>query len=79
MDCPTRSPTEAKRLRYNLRLAEGADITCRWCIHPREWSYWSADRERNHGDPVYRVDNPRNEDLLDHDLWVVAQVAMENR
>ena len=33
----------------------------------------AADRvERNHPDPAYRVEDPRNFDLLDHDLWLVA-------
>lgn len=66
---------EAKRLRYNLRLADAADITCR-LVHSDERMGLlerARHRERNHGDPVYRVADPRNDDLLDHDLWVVAQ------
>lgn len=66
---------EAKRLRYNLRLAEAADITCR-LVHPTEKPELlerAQHRDRNHSDPVYRVADPRNEDLLDHDPWVVAQ------
>ena len=33
-----------------------------------------ADRhEREHPDPTYRVEEPDNADLLDHDLWLVAR------
>ncbi len=66
---------EAKRLRYNLRLAEAEDITVRIAdpserITLRE----KADlRERTHPDPMYRVTTPRNDDLLDHELWIVAE------
>lgn len=65
---------EAKRLRYNLRLAESAGISGR-LVHPTEKSALleRADhRDRNHTDPVYRVANAANDDLLEHDLWVAG-------
>lgn len=66
---------DAKRLRYNLRLAEAAGITCR-PVEPGERRgllEMANDRERTHPDAVYRVSAPRNDDLLDHDLWIVAE------
>jgi hypothetical protein len=69
----------AKRLRYTLRLAEAANITCR----PASMSERSGlvemanDRDRNHTNPLYRVEDADNEDLLGHDLWLVAEAGGE--
>ena len=66
---------EAKRLRYHLRWAEEENITCRPVDHPSERASLlerANAREQAHTNPAYRVDDPRNDDLLEHDLWFVA-------
>jgi hypothetical protein len=66
---------EAKRLRYQLRCADEENITCR-PVDPDERAALlerANARERVHTNPAYRVDDPRNDDLLEHDLWFVAQ------
>lgn len=66
---------EAKRLRYHLRWAEKENVTCR-PVHPGERAGLlerANAREIMHTDPTYRIANPRNDDLLEHDLWFVAQ------
>lgn len=66
---------EAKRLRYNLRLADSEGITCR-PVQPSERTgllEMANDRERVHPDTTYRVAKPRNDDLQDHDLWILAE------
>jgi hypothetical protein len=32
----------------------------------------AEETERSHPDPLYRIDDPDNEDLLRHDLWLAA-------
>ena len=66
---------EAKRLRYHLRWAAAENIAPR-PVHPDERTSLverANERDRTHTDPTYRIVEPRNEDLLEHDLWVVAQ------
>ncbi|MCB0930795.1 MAG: hypothetical protein KDB71_02710 [Mycobacterium sp.] len=66
---------DAKRLRYNLRLAEEDGITCR-TVPPNERSElldMANHRERTHPDPAYRVEVPDNDDLFGHDFWMVAE------
>lgn len=66
---------EAKRLRYNLRRAEAAGIT----VRPVEASEriglldLANEWERVHPDTTYRVSKPGNDDLRNHDLWIVAE------
>ena len=66
---------QAKRLRYTLRQAAAANITCR-PVEPSERAALveeANERDRNHSNPTYRVENPQNEALLDHDLWILAE------
>lgn len=66
---------EAKRLRYNLRLAEPEGITCR-PVHPGERAALveqANQRERTHPDEAYRVSDPRNDDLPDYGHWILAE------
>lgn len=65
----------AKRLRYTLRLAAAENITCRQ-VDPSERPAlveMANERDRNHTNPEYRVPDPQNEDLLECDLWIVAE------
>lgn len=66
---------EAKRLRYNLRLAEAEGITCRQvdAAERTRLLEMANHRERTHPDSTYRVAEPRNDDLIDHDLWILAE------
>lgn len=67
----------AKRLRYNLRLAEEEGITCR-PAQPSERTGLieiANHRERTHPNPDYRVEIPGNDDLTEHDFWLVAEDA----
>lgn len=65
----------AKRLRRNLRLAEAEGISCSPVPEAdrAELLERANHRERNHPDETYRVADPRNDDLLWHDLWLVAR------
>ena len=65
----------AQTLRRKIRSAERAGVTWRPVSDPaeRRTLVETANRaEREHVDPDYRVPDPRNDDLLDHDLWLVA-------
>lgn len=65
---------EAKRLRYTLRTAAAENITCRPVPADERPGLLDRanERDRHHPNPTYRVDDPQNEDLLEHDLWIVA-------
>lgn len=65
---------EAKRFRHHLRRATRNGIACR-PVHPSEklgLLERANARERLHTNPIYRVAEPRNDDLLGHELWLVA-------
>jgi hypothetical protein len=65
----------AQTLRRKIRAAERAGVTWRAVTDPAERRSLLeiANRaEREHADPSYRVEAPSNDDLLDHDLWLVA-------
>lgn len=65
----------AQTLRRKIRAAARAGVTWRAVTDPAERRSLveTANRaEREHVDPDYRVPDPSNEDLLDHDLWLVA-------
>jgi hypothetical protein len=65
----------AQTLRRKIRAAERAGVTWRPVTDPAERRSLleTANRvEREHPDPSYRVEEPRNDDLLDHALWLVA-------
>ena len=66
----------AQTLRRKIRAAERAGVTWRPVTDPdeRRALVETANRaEREHVDPEYQVADPRNDDLLDHDLWLVAE------
>lgn len=66
----------AQTLRRKIRAAERAGVTWRPVTDPaeRRGLVETANRaERDHVDPEYQVADPRNDDLLDHDLWLVAE------
>ncbi len=66
---------EAKRLRYTLRVAATEKISCR-PADPGERAALrelADERDRNHTNPMYRVEDPQNGDLMNHDLWIVAE------
>jgi hypothetical protein len=65
----------AKRLRYTLRTAAAQNITCRRATRHEHADLLERanDRDRNHTIEAYRVADPRNDDLLEHDLWIVAE------
>jgi hypothetical protein len=65
----------AQTLRRKIRAAERAGVTWRPVTDPAERRSLleTANRaEREHPDPSYRVEAPQNDDLLTHDLWLVA-------
>jgi hypothetical protein len=65
----------AQTLRRKIRAAERAGVTWREVSDPAERRSLveTANRaEREHVDLSYRVRHPSNDDLLDHDLWLVA-------
>lgn len=66
---------EAKRLRRNLRLADEAGISVRLVAAGERADLLAQAnrRERLHPDESYRVLEPDNADLLDHELWIVAE------
>ncbi|CAB4743471.1 unannotated protein [freshwater metagenome] len=66
----------AQTLRRKVRAARavGTHVEPVDCPEERQRLLDLVDRlEREHPDPVYRVDEPANDDLLDHDLWLVAR------
>lgn len=65
----------AQTLRRKIRAAQRAGIQCR-LVRPDERPDLLAEAnrvEQNHRDEQYRVSTPDNDDLLDHDLWLVAE------
>lgn len=80
--CPvTSGPTDflktpdAKKLRYYLRRATAEGLSCR-AVSPAERAglvEQANQRERIHPNHNYRVTQPRNDDLLGHDFWLVAE------
>jgi hypothetical protein len=67
--------SSAQTLRRKIRAAEKAGVTHRPVTDPEERRRLleAANRaEREHPDPTHRVAEPDNDDLLDHDLWLVA-------
>lgn len=66
---------EAKRLRYTLRLAKAENISCRM-VEPDERAALvesANERDHHHTNPTYRNTDAENSNLLDHDLWIVAE------
>lgn len=62
-------------LRRRLRKAEAAGVRAR-PVRPDEREHLlrlADEAERRHPDPSYRVARPDNRDLLEHDLWLVAE------
>ena len=65
----------AQTLRRKIRSAERQGVTVHGVSDHCERMrllVLADDAERNHPDPAYRVASPRNFDLLDHGLWLVA-------
>ncbi|GAB3249006.1 hypothetical protein [Nocardioides dilutus] len=65
----------AQTLRRKIRAAERAGVTCRSVTDADERLRLLAlanRAEQNHPDDTHRVATPDNDDLLDHDLWLVA-------
>lgn len=68
----------AQTLRRKIRAAEKRGISVRPVTDPAERDHLLAlanHAEQTHPDATYRVADPRNDDLLDHDLWQVATAA----
>ena len=68
--------SSAQTLRRKIRAAERAGVTWRAVADPDERQRLlkvANEAERHHPDPTYRVADPDNDDLLDHDLWLVAE------
>jgi hypothetical protein len=66
---------DGKRLRYYLRRANAEGLSCR-AVNPTERTgilERANQREQDHPNPNYRVTQPRNDDMLGHDLWLVAE------
>jgi hypothetical protein len=65
----------AQTLRRKIRAAERHGVTIRPVADAERVRLIALadDVERNHPDPAYRVESPRNHDLLEHDLWLVAE------
>lgn len=67
--------SSAQTLRRKIRAAERAGVTSRAVTDPderRRLIEVANHAERHHPDWAYRVTEPGNDDLLDHDLWLVA-------
>jgi hypothetical protein len=68
----------AQTLRRKIRSAEKLGVVVRPVSDPEERERLlklADDTERTHPDAAYRVADPDNQDLLDHDLWLVADDA----
>lgn len=66
----------AQTLRRKIRSAERAGVTYRAVTDPEERLRLLAlanHVEQNHPDVTHRVTTPDNDDLLDHDLWFLAE------
>jgi O-antigen/teichoic acid export membrane protein len=69
--------TRAQTLRRKIRAAERNGVTCR-PVPPAERANLLALAnlvQQTHHDEQYRVSEPSNDDLLLHDLWLVAEGA----
>lgn len=70
--------SSAQTLRRKIRAAEKLGVTVRPVSDPderRRLVKLADDAERSHPDPAYRVEEPHNQDLLEHALWLVAYDA----
>lgn len=67
--------THAQTLRRKIRAAERQGIRCRLVPRPERPALLKRcnTAERSHRDERYRVVSPRNDDLLQHDLWMVVE------
>lgn len=68
--------SSAQTLRRKIRAAEKAGVKVRPVTDRAERVRLVAladEQERNHPDAAYRVEDPSNDDLLDHDLWLLAE------
>jgi hypothetical protein len=66
----------AQTLRRKIRSAERRGLTVRRIDDPAERRAFvelANHAERTHDDPSYRVPDPRNDDLLDHDVWLTVE------
>lgn len=80
LDVPEHGPdyllgSSRQTLRRKLRKAEAAGVRVRAVAREErpELLDRADEAERRHPDPRYRVERPDNRDLLDHDLWLVAE------
>ena len=67
--------SSAQTLRRKIRAAEKAGVTHRPVTDPderRRLLEAANHAERSHPDPTHRVATPDNDDLLGHDLWLMA-------
>lgn len=65
-------------LRRKVRAAQKLGVTCRAVEDPQERRALLAAAnaaEAEHPDPTYRIEDPDNDDLLDHDVWLLAEHA----
>jgi hypothetical protein len=65
----------AQTLRRKIRSAERRGLKVRRVeddAERRELVAIANRSERSHADPAYRVSTPRNDDLLDHDVWLTV-------
>lgn len=65
----------AQTLRRKIRSAERRGLKVRAvedAAERRELLGLANRAERSHSDPAYRVPMPRNDDLLDHDVWLTV-------
>jgi hypothetical protein len=65
----------AQTLRRKIRAAERQGISCRPVQRAERIALLERANlvEQTHYDAQYRVSMPRNDDLLEHDLWIVAE------
>jgi hypothetical protein len=66
---------QAQTLRRKIRSAERRGLKVRLVgdeSERRALVGLANHAERNHVDPAYRVPNPQNDDLLDHDVWLTV-------
>ena len=67
--------SRAQTLRRKIRAAERHGVTCRLAERAERSGLLARANlvEQTHRDEQYRVSTPRNDDLLEHDLWLVAE------
>ena len=66
----------AQTLRRKIRAAERRGLEVRRVEDPAERRALvgvASDAEQAHADPTYRVRRPDNDDLLQHDVWLVVE------